>query len=171
MIEFFIDCVPPTTTAQQKGVSIVARKGGHALSGAKKFMPRFFKKGKVEAAEQQYLAYFWPKRPTKPMQGALRMEITFIFPWRQADLKKRLAGKLPAFVIKDTKPDHGNVLKLPEDVMTACRFWEDDGQIGECLTRKGWGDRTGVHVKVSPCVSNYMPPEMPPSADTKWEVL
>lgn len=158
MIDFFIDCVPPTVTAQHKGVSIVHKKNASAFAGAKKFKPRFFKKPELEAAEQQYVAWFWPHRPPAPLEGPLRMEITFIYPWRKADLAKRLAGKLPCFLIKDTTPDHGNILKLPEDVMTGCRFWHDDAQVGVCLTRKGWGDRTGIHVKISHYVPDYVPP-------------
>ena len=67
--------------------------------------------------------------------------------------------KLPRFVLKDTRPDTDNLLKLLKDVLKGCRFWHDDAQVAEELTRKGWGDRTGIHVRVGPCLNDYQPPE------------
>lgn len=156
MIDFFIDCVPPTVTAQQKGVTT----RGFKLSKRGKRRPIIvhYKKAELEALEAQMIAWFRPHAPAVPMEGPIRCEIRFIYPWTEALKKKRLKGALRPFVGKDTKPDRDNITKLPTDVLTACKFWHDDAQVcgGELL--KGWGDRPGIHVTIQPFTTDYVPP-------------
>lgn len=159
MIDIFIDCIPPTITAQQKGVQIVPRKNAHAFTGAKKFKPRFFKKQELEAVEQQFIRWFLPRRPKARLEGPVRLEVRFIHPWTQAQLKLRMQGKLPRFLLKDTAPDTDNLLKQLKDTLQGCRYWHNDAQVAEEDVRKGWGDRTGIHVRVMAPLNDYMPPE------------
>lgn len=156
MIDFFIDCIPPTATAQHKGVTTC----GYKLSRGGKRRPiiKHYKKPELEAIEAQMIAWFLPHAPAAPMEGPLRCDIRYIWPWTEALKAKRLRGKLPAFVGKDTRPDRVNIAKLPEDVLTACKFWHDDGQVcgGEIL--KGWGDRPGIHITIQPFTTDYVIP-------------
>ena len=62
-IRFFVPCVPPKTTAQQKGAF---NAGGHI---------RFFTKKKVAQAESDYISLFMPFAPTDPMEGPLRLRV------------------------------------------------------------------------------------------------
>ena len=155
-IEFFIDCIPPTVTAQQKGV----RTAGFKLTGKGKMRPviAHYKKPELVALEKQFIDWFLPHAPAAPMEGPVRMDICFIYPWPEKMIAKRKAGKLPAFVGKDTRPDRDNIQKLPTDVLTACKFWHDDGQVCGGEPMKGWGDRPGIHVVIQPFTTDYVPP-------------
>lgn len=161
MIDFFIDCVPPTVTAQQKGEKTVLRKDWQERKAAGKstHATRHFKKKAVQEAEEQFIRWLLPHAPNLPIVGAVRFEVRFIWPWRAADLKKRQKGEIKRPVLlKDTKPDTDNLIKLMKDVMTGCRYWYDDGQVAEEDIRKGWGDRPGIHIRVLPCLDDYVPP-------------
>lgn len=156
-IEFFIDCIPPTVTAQQKGVTATG-KFKMTRRGRMRAVLRHYTKPEVEAVERQLIGWFLPHAPAAPIDGPIRCDIRFITPWTEALKAKRLKGKLPAFVGKDTRPDRDNLAKLPLDVLTACKFWHDDGQVcgGEIV--KGWGDRPGIHVEIQPFTTDYVPP-------------
>ncbi len=129
MISFFLDCVPPTTTAQQKGVS----RG------------RFFTKAKVKDAERLYCTLLVPHRPKAPLTGPLSAEITFTFPFRNGESKSVIAqGWMP----HDKRPDCSNLVKLFEDCMGIVGFFGDDGQIADLRVRKGWGKKPGIGVTI-----------------------
>lgn len=153
MIDLFIDCVPPTITAQQKGVRVAQRNG--------KMAPFFFKKTEVVEAEAAYIKWLLPYAPKTGIhypEGPVRLEVTFINPWTSELGKRRWNDALPIYVPKPTRPDTDNSLKLLKDTMTALKFWTDDSQVAEELTRKGWGDRHGIHIKVSSVLTHYSTP-------------
>ncbi len=156
-VEFFVDMQLPTITAQQKGVTT----RGFRLSKRGKLRPRIchYKKDEVEAVEMKLATAFAGYAQGKA-DGPLRLEVTFIHDWTAKLKKKRVAKKLPEFVGKDTKPDTDNMLKLVKDVLTACRFWHDDAQVCAEFTRKGWGDRPGIHIVIQPYVLDYSIPEL-----------
>jgi Holliday junction resolvase RusA-like endonuclease len=141
-INFSVSCVPPTVTAQQKGVMV---RGGRA---------RFFTKAAAKEAENTLWAMVSPHRPVAPFAGPLRVVITWTFPWRAGDLKsdgvtkkKRLEG-IP-WTPCDRRPDVDNLVKAFLDVLCRARFYEDDSQVASLLLMKGWGDEPGIRVHLS----------------------
>lgn len=132
-ISFFISCVPPKATSQQKGVMVI--------NGT----PRYFKKKRVKEAEESMLSLLMPHRPEMALEGPLRLLVIWTYPWRKSESKKRkAAGWLPC----DTRPDCSNLVKMFEDCMTRLNFFGDDSQITDLRFVKGWGDKPGIKVEL-----------------------
>lgn len=130
---FFVPCVPPKTTSQQKGVMVIGGK------------PRFFTKGKVQESQNDILSLLMPYVPSEPLRGPLRFCATLTFPWRKTEKKSNL---LKGWIHNDKKPDFDNVSKSLCDVMTKLLFWTDDGQIADGRIIKGWGDKPGIKIEI-----------------------
>jgi len=123
MIEFFDACIIPTATAQQRRQT---RTGGYlppAARNAKAFWQAFFEK----------------HAPSEPMSGPLSLIITFTF-------RCRKGGKPDGY--KTTRPDLDNLLKLVQDAMTKCGYWQDDSQIVILSASKNFGGKPGVYVNI-----------------------
>lgn len=135
-LSFFIPCVPPSATAQQKGVMVIAGK------------PRFFKKARIRQAENTWHSLLQPHAPPAPLQGPLSFVLELTYPWRKSE--KKSVRNAYFRVPMDTRPDAGNIAKMCEDVMTTLRFWNDDSQIAALIVRKFWGDEPGIRVRVLP---------------------
>ena len=132
---FFVECVPPTVTAQQKGVRVCGRR------------PVFFTKKKVERSQAMLWRLFEGHRPPVPFNGALRVTVVMTFPWRKSETKaNRARGWMPMPVA----PDWDNLAKTPFDVLSKLSFWCDDGQVFDGRLVKGWGDRPGIRVMIEP---------------------
>jgi len=137
MIEFTMRIIPPKTTSQQKRAVAIFGKGGK-YAGI-----RFFKGKKVEQASNDLASLMLPYQPPAPLDGPLCLHLTFTWPWRKSESKKRMAlGSLPM----DTRPDVDNLAKLCMDNMVKLGFMGDDGQVAELRVRKFWGDLPGIRV-------------------------
>lgn len=134
-ISFFVPCLPPKTTAQQKGA--FAMPGGGI---------RFYEKSKVRSAREELCGYLRPYVPAVPLDGPLTCEIEFIWPWRKSEKKANVNSfqRIPM----DTKPDCSNIVKMIEDVMTGLRYWNDDSQVSCLKVSKWWGAEPGIRVSV-----------------------
>lgn len=130
--QFYIPCIPPTATSQQKGAFSLPGKG-----------VRFFKKANVARAEHDLLTLLHPHTPPAPFTGPLYLSIAFTWPWRKSEPKKnRASGRK----WRDTKPDCSNIVKMVEDCMTRLGFWGDDSQVALLTVSKRWGDTPGISV-------------------------
>lgn len=125
MIAIKLDIVPPTATAQQKGVMV---RGGHA---------HFFTKAKVRQAENFLAALLREHAPAEPFAEAVQVEITWCFPYRKSEPKWRTAGG--SYLPHTTRPDLDNLEKGVLDTLTRLRFWTDDALIARKHTTKAWG--------------------------------
>lgn len=134
MLRFFMPCVPPKATAQQKGAFVM---GGRV---------RFFKKKTVRDSENLLAAMLQQHVPPEPFAGPVSLHVAWIFPYRKSEKKAVVAaGKdIPHTV----RPDLDNLEKSLLDVMTALRFWNDDSQVATKVTVKRWGPRPGIEVTV-----------------------
>mgnify|MGYP003680936455 CR=1 FL=1 len=134
-----LDCVPPITTAQQKGERIVTGKNG------KPFIAHYEKK-KVKAARQLFCGLLTPHIPPVPLSGPIICECEWVFPWRASERKSlvREFTRIP----KDTKPDADNSNKLLLDCMTEMGFWNDDSQVFKPIPSKWWGDQKGIWIRI-----------------------
>lgn len=125
MIRVKLDIVPPTATAQQKGVFV---RNGRA---------HFFTKQKVRDAEDFLAAMLAPHAPAVPLHGPVYFQARWCFPYRKSEPKRvTAAGREIAHTVR---PDLDNLEKALLDVLTRLRFWEDDSQVFTKSTAKFWG--------------------------------
>ncbi len=137
---FFLDCVPPTITSQQKGAFIVPPKAGEKGKGS----IRFFTKPEVAKAERQLEALLRQHAPETPREGPIRLTVVFAWPWRASEPAKHRHGVR----WKDTAPDTDNLVKMVKDCMSRTGFWTNDGQVASENVDKGWSDKPGISITV-----------------------
>ena len=125
MIRVKLDIVPPTATAQQKGVFV---HNGRA---------HFFTKQKVRDAEEFLAALFAPHAPAEPLRGPVYFQARWCFPYRKSEPKR--VTKAGCEIPHTVRPDLDNLEKNLLDVLTRLRFYEDDSQIFLKSTAKVWG--------------------------------
>ena len=163
IIEAFIDCHPPTATAQHK--SAQARDAGFRLSRTGKLVAKhtisFFEKGKVKDAREQLTAQFLRHAPAAVIAGPLKLTVVWSFYWGVGELKKREKGKLPQWVPMVVPPDGDNLAKMLKDVLTTLGYWADDAHVSCETYIRGKGDRPGIHLRLEPYGPEqwYVPPE------------
>lgn len=156
IIEAFLDFHPPTATAQHKGVRTWRKK---AADGKVKTHVQFFKKSDLVRAEAMLRIQLEKHVPLAPMVGPLKLTATWTFDWFKYEMPARRAGELPQWIPSTGWPDCSNIIKLFEDVMTSLHFWKDDSHVASLWVRKGRGDRPGIHLRIEPYVTDYVPPE------------
>lgn len=84
-------------------------------------------------------------RPPAPLEGPLRLELTFDYPWRVGEPQKnRGNGARP----KDTKPDFDNLCKNVLDTMQDSGFYVNDSQIADIRVIKQWTGQFALTVKM-----------------------
>ena len=125
MIRVKLDIVPPTATAQQKGVFV---HNGRA---------HFFTKQKVRDAEDFLAALLAPHAPAEPLRGGIYLQARWCFPYRQSERKS--VTKTGREIPHTSRPDLDNLEKSLLDVLTRLRFIEDDSKIYLKSTAKVWG--------------------------------
>lgn len=125
MIRVKLDIVPPTATAQQKGVFV---RNGRA---------HFFTKRKVRDAEDFLAALLAPHAPAEPLRGAVYFQARWCFPFRKSEPKRvtEAGREIPHTV----RPDLDNLEKALLDVLTRLRYWADDSLVFSKSTAKVWG--------------------------------
>ena len=131
MIEFFIPCLPPTTTSQMKRMN---RASG-----------RFFKSKEGQAAEEFYMALLQEYAPATPVVGPLKLKVIVTWPHRKSEPKRNLDHEIP----HTSKPDADNWIKQFQDVLVALRFIENDQSISDLAVSKRRGPSAGIEVRIS----------------------
>lgn len=129
MIQFFVEFIPPTATAQQRR---------HTRSGIS-YLP-----ANVRRAQSLLYAEFMPHRPSAPMDGALAVSVEWCFPHPHSASAGMKLRKIP----RTTRPDLDNLAKLALDVMTRCGYWRDDSQLVALTMRKFYSPTPGIAVTV-----------------------
>mgnify|MGYP003388238820 CR=1 FL=1 len=90
------------------------------------------------------------RRPARPIEGPIRVDLTFYFSRPQRLLKKS-SPRGP--ILHDIKPDRDNLDKVVLDALTKAHFWHDDCQVcgGEIWKYyAAIGARPGVRIVVTP---------------------
>lgn len=123
MISVLLHIVPPTATAQQKGVFV---RNGHA---------HFFTKKKVRDAEAFLSGLLAPYVPAEPMHGPVYLQIRWCY--RKSERKSVVRAGLE--IPHTSRPDLDNLEKNLLDVLTRLHFWDDDSQVFTKSTAKVWG--------------------------------
>lgn len=125
--EFFMLMLPPTTTHQQKQVTI---KNGK---------PVFYEPDELKAARSKLMAYLGQHVPENKYTGPVRLITKWCFP---------ITGKHTDGEYKYTKPDTDNLQKLLKDCMTDCGYWKDDALVVSEITEKFWANVPGIYIKI-----------------------
>jgi Holliday junction resolvase RusA-like endonuclease len=126
--EFFMPMKPPTTTHQQKQVTVVNGK------------PIFYEPEDLKAARAKLMAHLSKHVPEKKYVGPIRLIVKWCFPL----VKGKKDGQY-----KDTKPDNGNSNKLLEDCMEHLGFFDKgDQQIASLIVEHFWAKVPGIYIKI-----------------------
>ncbi|MBD8005838.1 RusA family crossover junction endodeoxyribonuclease [Bacillus norwichensis] len=127
MTEFFMAMIPPTTTHQQKQVTV--RNG----------KPVFYEPEDLKAARAKLMAHLSQHVPDKKYTGPVRLIAKWCFPITE----NKKDGQY-----KDTKPDNGNMNKLLEDCLEDLGFYKNDAQIASLIVEKFWAKIPGIYIKI-----------------------
>ena len=127
-MQFFMQMIPPTVTAQEHKVTIVNKK------------PVFYDPPRIKAAKELLIGHLYRHRPEKPLEGPLSLYVLWLFPKGKSHKHEEW---------KTSRPDTDNLQKLLKDCMTKSGFWKDDAQVARELVEKRWSDDpTGIHVEI-----------------------
>lgn len=126
-IEFFI----PMTVKPKQG-------GQHG--GKRRWQP-----SKIANNAQDIALLAAPYLPDKPLEGPVRIQYAFQFPWRKSD---NTATRALPWIYKDTKPDYTRLAAQLDDVLEGLGFFTNDSQIAEAHIRKTFADSPGVYVMI-----------------------
>lgn len=127
-MEFFLDMIPPTVTAQEHKVMVLHGR------------PRFYDTPRLKAARSLYENALRLHKPDTPLTGALALTVEWWFP-----SKTHREGEL-----RVTRPDTDNLQKLLKDCMTRVGFWNDDAQVcREVVTKRWTRTRPGLRIEVT----------------------
>lgn len=133
MVEFFMPIIPPTTTFQQKEVTVTWNKK------KKKHIPRFYESAELKAARAKLTAHLAKHVPKQKYTSGIRLITKWLFP---------ITGKHQDGQYKTTKPDTDNLQKLLKDVMTDLGYWTDDALVASEITEKFWAELPGIYIKI-----------------------
>ncbi|MDL2257563.1 RusA family crossover junction endodeoxyribonuclease [Eubacteriales bacterium OttesenSCG-928-K08] len=125
--EFFIPMIPPTTTHQQKQVTVQNGK------------PHFYEPAELRDARAKLYAHLGKHVPKKQFRGALRLVVKWCFP---------VTGQHQDGEYKTSRPDTDNLQKLLKDVMTDLGYWADDAQVASEVIEKFWAQTPGLYVHI-----------------------
>lgn len=126
-MRFFLDINPPTATAQEKSVRIIHGR------------PVFYEPANLKQAKALLMNSLTGYKPAEPMQGALELRTTWLFPVG----KSHKGGEW-----RITRPDTDNLQKMLKDCMTKCGYWKDDAQVVREIVEKQWAEEPGIHIEV-----------------------
>ena len=127
-MKFFINCNPPTATAQEKKVALVK---GRVV---------FYEPSNLKAAKSQLTFHLLRHRPKEPLKGPLSLTVLWLFP-------KGKNHKDGTWRI--TRPDTDNLEKMLKDCMTRCGFWKDDAQVVKEYVEKKWSENpVGIEIEI-----------------------
>lgn len=126
-MEFTLDIIPPTVTAQMHRVMVRHGK------------PMFYDSPKLKEARNLFVIYLSQHKPKVPLEGPLALTVEWRF---QTKTHKENTYRI-------TRPDTDNLEKLLKDCMTQVGFWKDDAQVCRETVTKRWSQKKpGLYIKV-----------------------
>ena len=134
--QIFLPCVPPKATHQGSAM-ILRRRDGTPFVGKAA--------GSAGAkAKKNLLNLLCSHSPSRPFEGATKVEVDLVFPWRKSEPKyKKALGRVPM----PTKPDLDNLSKMILDSLAEANFFAGgDQQVNKLTLEKSWGDEVGITI-------------------------
>lgn len=133
-MKFFVAAIPGVKGNSKR----VVKKGGR---------PSLIGDPLARKRERELVALLAEFRPSAPLDGPLRLDVTFVMPIPSSFPKWKRAAALAGDVYPTRRPDRGNILKLVEDAMEGV-FYRDDAQIVRGEVRKAYGDAPGYLIEL-----------------------
>lgn len=138
-LEFNLMCEPPKHTAQGSSMVLKNFKTGKYFIGKKA-------NSNATRTKNELIALLLPHQPEKPLEGALKLEIRWVYSWRKSETKKNKAkGEMWCI----TKSDCDNLCKMFNDCLTRLAFWGDDAQVSILHFEKLYSDKPRIEVKIT----------------------
>ena len=134
--QIFLPCVPPKATHQGSAM-ILRRRDGTPFVGKAA--------GSAGAkAKKNLLNLLCSHSPSRPFEGATKVEVDLVFPWRKSEPKyKKALGRVPM----TTKPDLDNLSKMILASLAEANFFAGgDQQVNKLTLEKSWGDEVGITI-------------------------
>lgn len=135
-MEFFINCVPPKTTAQSTTRVFKNKYTGKMFIG---------KTEKGATTRNELLALLYRFRPKTPFTKPVKVVIRWQYPFLKSETKK---NREKGFVWCDKRPDCENICKLFNDCLTRLGFWTDDSLISVLHFEKFYSEKSGIYVSI-----------------------
>lgn len=126
-----VDMVPPKTSHHNKKI---VRMG--------KFS-RLADSPELKSARATWFAALQPFQPAAPLEGAVRLELAFTWPWRKSD-RRGVTDRIPY----PSRPDCDNLAKTVADCMASLCFFRDDAQVVDLHVSKWLGEHPGLEFSV-----------------------
>lgn len=80
-------------------------------------------------------SYLLPYAPKEPLDGALCVNIIYNFEFNKSEKK---SNKDKGIIPHSKRPDSDNLMKGLLDVLTECKYWNDDSQISSLQFEKNY---------------------------------
>ena len=125
----------PKGTAQQKGEAIRYK----IVGGRKVPYIDHYRKPEVQAQRNRLIYMMKRYKPEKPSDRPIKLTMLFFFNVKE----KKLWGKY-----KTTKVDIDNFYKEIADVMTLCKFWNDDSQVVDLRLKKFYAEQATIYIRM-----------------------
>lgn len=100
------------------------------------------------AKEQALVLWLQTIAPEKPMTGAVRLDVAFIFPIPRKWAKKKQREVSEKPILHTKKPDRDNLLKMIQDAMEKAGFFLNDSQICAGPVMKFYGAPAGYQIRI-----------------------
>lgn len=134
---FFCPMQVPTKTFQAKQLAV--NKSGK---------PYIHDSQEQKNITEMYRCRFAKFIPKSPFLGAIKLKMMWNFDFDPSPDEKNFHYEGEPMT---GKPDHSNLIKCPEDVLTELKFWIDDSYISESHEYKKWSHKyPGVYVSITP---------------------
>lgn len=106
---------------------------------------RLVSSDKDKAKEENLVAllHHHPLRPSAPLEGQLRLDMTALMPIAASWSKKKQAQARAGTLRPTGRPDRGNMLKLAEDALEQAGWLKDDSMVVEGDVAKRYDDVPG----------------------------
>lgn len=136
-MELFI-ALPPKTKGNRKAIACRGPYGRRFVRA----------NDRDRAAEQHLILAARHFRPLQPLEGPLRLGVTFVMPIPPSWTQKKRAEALAGVVLPTPRPDRGNMLKLIEDALEAAGYYRDDAAICAGPVDKVYGAEPGYRIQL-----------------------
>lgn len=115
---------------------------------------RVYDSASAECWKSDVAAAARDQRPDTPLEGPLRVDLTFLFPRTKDDLRPARPDERMPHV---KRPDLDNLFKAVADCLTLLGFWSDDSQVCRCDLDK-WivarGELPGCEIRIDASISD-----------------
>jgi Holliday junction resolvase RusA-like endonuclease len=136
--DFSIDMEPPSST-HQANLRVLKTKTGQMFVGK-------MKNNKVSAWQKEFGLKIAKYKPFEPISEACIINIRLNYSPPKYLLPKFNKCKT---IVKDTRPDCDNVVKVILDELTNQKFWVDDSLIWQLNVEKCWEIHPSIKIKIT----------------------